>query len=150
MIVLGFRNSPTVIRYAVLDGDSNNSIMSNYSLETKLVFPKAMCTISQKIIWYNYEINRIISTYKPDRIGLKHNENVQSNYSKLQETMYYDAILSLSAAQHSIPLIYFTYKQLVTNSANVESLAESYYGKTTQYWDKQIADAICAARRVLG
>ncbi len=64
--------------------------------------------------------------------------------------MYYDAILSLVAAQHSIPLMYFTYNQLATNSANVESVAKSYYGKTTQYWDKQVADAICAARRIIG
>lgn len=146
MRILGIRNTPSVIRYAILDGDKNKSSFINISEENRLVFPRDMTDINQRICWYKYEIDRILSTYgKFDAVALKHNENIRSNYSQLRDTMYYDATLSLSASCAKIPVEYFVYVGMKTNSKNIESLCEGLYGKTNSHWDAKMADAIYAA-----
>mgnify|MGYP001241954210 CR=1 FL=1 len=151
MKILGIRNSPSSVRYAIIDGDKISSTFINKDEENKLVFPKAMKSIPQKICWYKSEIDRIILAHGPfDAVALKHNENVQSNYSRLQETMYYDAITSLIFAEKSVRLEYFTYKSMKTNSKSILAATEPIYGKTSQHWDVQIADAIYACTMIIG
>ena len=150
MRVLGIRNTPSVIRYAVLDGDKNRSSLINGSEENRLIFPRDMTDINQRICWYKYEIERILSTYgKFDVVALKHNENIRSNYSRLRDTMYYDAILSLSASCNEIPVESFTYGSMKTNSKSIGSSCEALYEKTSFHWDAQMADAIYAAHTVI-
>ena len=150
MRILGIRNTPSVIRYAILDGDKNKSSFINISEENRLVFPRDMTDINQRICWYKYEIDKILSTYgKFDAVALKHNENIKSNYSRLRDTMYYDAIISLIASCNVVSIEYFTYGSMKTNSKNIEASCETLYGKTASHWDSQMADAIYAAYTII-
>lgn len=122
--------------------------MINRSTESNVNVPVAYKG-NQTFIWYKKEIEALLDKGPFDGIAIKHNENVQSCYTKLQDTMFFDCIATIVALEHNIKVKSYVYKQLQTNAQGVLNLAENLVGKTDTHWDKGIADAIVAANYLL-
>ena len=149
MKVIGFRNSPSSIRYCILEGDENNFTFKNKNGEHRICFPKRLSSMTKKVEWAYREIKRVINRVEPDSIGLKLNENIRTTYSTMKKTAYIDSLIFLLAGQLDITLNDYLYTSLGTNSRNVKSDAEGKVGKTNKYWNKKAADAVVSAWKTI-
>ncbi|WP_119789371.1 hypothetical protein [Flavobacterium anhuiense] len=150
MKVLGIRNSPTEIRFALSEKTGNNIVLLNINSENKLIFPKHLNSLSQKVGWLYQEFENIISN-NPDikKIAIKQNENVSTKYSTVQETAFYDAIAHLIGNNKGILVNSYVYNNIGTKSKEVKTFSESFVGKTTKNWNTAMADAIAATIKEL-
>jgi hypothetical protein len=150
MKVLGIRNSPTDIRFAISEKINGSITLENISGENKLVFPKHLTLLSEKVGWLYQEFDNILSN-NPDIkiIAVKQNENVSTKYSKVQETAFYDSIAHLIGNHKGISVKSYVYNNIGTRSKEVQNFAESYTGKTTKYWNSKMADAIAVTIKEL-
>ena len=150
MKVLGIRNSPTDIRFAISEKNNGSIVLNNISGENKLVFPKHLTLLSEKVGWLYQELENILSN-NPDIkiIAVKQNENVSTKYSKVQETAFYDSIAHLIGNHKGITVNSYVYNNIGTRSKEVQQFAESYTGKTTKYWNSKMADAIAVTIKEL-
>lgn len=150
MKVLGIRNSPTEIRFAISEKIGNTIVLLNSNGENKLIFPKHLNSLSQKVGWLYQELENIISN-NPDikRIAIKQNENVSTKYSTVQDTAFYDAIAHLIGNDKGITINSYVYNNIGTKSKEVQSFSEGYTGKTTKHWNSGMADAIAVTIKEL-
>ncbi len=68
--------------------------------------------------------------------------------SASRESAYYDAAVLLAAGRWGIPVDTFFHNQIGTNSREVKAYAEAKVGRTTMYWNEQMADAVAVAFKV--
>jgi hypothetical protein len=150
MKVLGIRNSPTEIRFAISKKDNGSIILENTNGENKLVFPKQISSLSKKVGWLYQELENILSN-NPDIkiISVKQNENVSTKYSTVQETAFYDAIAHLVGNNRGLTVNSYVYNNIGTKSKEVKTFAESHTGKTAKYWNSKMADAIAVTIKEL-
>lgn len=146
MKVLGIRNSPTKIRFCILDGDKTKFTFSNQNGENKIDMPKSLKTEAEIYLWVKSEFKRIFDKYGPfDHMAIKQNENVSTRYSSVRPVMFLDCIATMVAIENNTPFSSHIYNSLGTKSKEVISFVESKVSKTTKNWDAQMADAIAAA-----
>lgn len=150
MKVLGIRNSPTKIRFCILDGDADTHVFSNQNTENKIELPKALKTEYEIYQWVKSEFIRVFDKYGPfDHVAIKQNENVPTRYSRIKPVMFMDCIASLVAIQNNTPFSSHLYTSLGTKSKEVVMYVESKGLKSNVNWDGQIADAIAASLKNL-
>jgi hypothetical protein len=146
MKVLGIRNSPTKIRFCILDGDKTKFTFSNQNEENKVDMPKSLKTEAEIYQWVKSEFKRIFDKYGPfDHMAIKQNENVPTRYSSVRPVMFLDCIATMVAIENNTAFSSHIYNSLGTKSKEVVSFVESKVSKTTINWDAQMADAIAAA-----
>jgi hypothetical protein len=127
--ILGIRNSTTVIRYAILEGDNNHQDFLNRETENKIDIPRRIVNDSEKLAWVYREYDRIINQNGPfDSLVIKQNENTRAAFSAVKFTAYLDGLTHLIAGQKNLPITCFIYNQLGTNSREVEVFAEDKFG----------------------
>lgn len=146
MAIMGVRASAQEIRYAILEKNTNgNIIFSNHVAENKLKYPANMDSVSEKLSWVKSEIDRILrQNTNIQKITLKMNEYGTETAAK-RETTYVDSILLLCAAEHGVPIERKLNSQISSTAAKAKELAERRVGRTDQYWNNTMADAILAA-----
>lgn len=149
MKIIGFRNSTTCLRYAVLEWSGDNVSFKNNNEEHSLKYPKELESSEQKLKWLYDEVSRILRK-NPDieAVGLKVSEYGRAEKKSTRFTSYADAMVFLVCGQNQKDIHEFIYTQLPTTSAKVKDYAENLVGKTDKYWDTQIADAIAVAYSV--
>ncbi|MAI62037.1 MAG: hypothetical protein CBB87_06045 [Micavibrio sp. TMED27] len=147
MLVLGFRTSPTEVRYALLEIDGQDATFTNANGENRLKFPNGMTTADQKLPWLHSECERI----------LRQNQNIEgvviktSEYGRRSETAnvrlatYMEGVLINLAGQKNIPLSVKTYASLGTSRSAVKAFAAAKAGQSQTIWNEQMADAVAAA-----
>lgn len=146
MKVIGFRNSPTHVRYAVLEVEGNKASFLNASGEHILKYPQSIDDVPDKLDWLFKEVNRVFNLNVETKFcALKCNEYNRSEKTSTRYTAYADAIVLLASRMRSIPVQYFLYKQIHLTSSDVMNFAEAKAGKCNKRWDTQIADAIAVA-----
>lgn len=146
MKVLGIRNSPTKIRFCILEGDKTKFTFPNQNGENKIDMPKSLKTEAEIYQWVKSEFKRIFDKYGPfDHMAIKQNENVPTRYSSVRPVMFLDCIATMVAIENNTPFSSHIYNSLGTKSKEVISFVESKVSKTTKNWDAQMADAIAAA-----
>lgn len=149
MKIIGFRNSTTSLRYALLEWDGKNATFLNRTDEHCLKYPKEISSIPAKLKWLSDEIDRIIRKNKDiEYVGVKVSEYGRAEKKATRFTSYADAIIFLVCEKNNIPTQEYIYSQLPTTSKDVKGYAEKIAGETDKYWDAQIADAISVAYAV--
>lgn len=146
MSILGLRASAQEIRYAILEKDSSNNIVFvNCESENRLKYPANITCIEEKLCWVKMELERILRQ-NPSicKIVIKTNEYGTETSAK-RDTNYVDAIFLLTAAEQKMPVVKKLNSQIGSTSAKAKEYAESRVGKTRQYWNNTMADAILAA-----
>lgn len=153
MRILGLRATADLIRYASLEIDGTTVTLLNDTSESKLPFPATANTPTEKLLWFEQELLRILRAEPGyDRIGIKMNElarGVRSETLASREAAYLDATALLVATRMSIPAETFLYSHLGTSSKEVKEHSESRAGRTVKYWDAQMADAVAAALKMI-
>lgn len=149
MKVLGIRNYSNGIRYCILEKNENQIEFVNKNTETKIDKPRGY-EGKELYLWCQKEINRILDTNQGiDAVAIKQNENIQSCYSKLKDTIFFDCIVSMAAYNRDLSVKSFVYNQLGVSSKTVIQQAEAIVQeKTEKYWDAKIADAIIVANKL--
>jgi hypothetical protein len=149
-VVLGIRNSPKCVRYAILEHSQNGVVFKNRdSINNTLEFPKSK-TDYTKLEWLYEELKIIQNKYQDiSEVVIKTNEYGQRDKAALRSTAYLDAVVMLFFTQKKIPVESKVYRSLGSKSVDVLMQAESLVRKMDSKWDKQIADAIVAAHSLL-
>lgn len=146
MKILGIRNSPTKIRFCILNGDKVNYAFINQNGEHKIDLPKSLKTDAEMYSWVKSEFKRIFDKHGPfDHMAIKQNENVQTRYSIVRPVMFLDCIATMVAIENNTAFSSHIYTALGTKSKEVISFVESKVVKTNTNWDAQMADALAAA-----
>lgn len=150
MKILGIRNSPTKIRFCIIEGDNVNFIFKNYNSENKIDLPKSLKTEVEIYQWVKSEFKRIFEIYGPfDHMAIKQNENISTRYSSVKPVMFMDCISTLVSIENNTTFSSHLYIGLGTKSKEVMSFIESKVDKSNSNWDSQIADAIAAAIKII-
>ncbi|HJX29870.1 MAG TPA: hypothetical protein VJ885_18360 [Thermoanaerobaculia bacterium] len=151
MRTIGFRNSPSTIRMAVLSQAAGNVQLLNAASENRIPFPKQDLSLPDKLAWAKREIDRVLDQHKPlDAIIVKSNEyNRRGESFASREAAAIDSMVLLAAAERGVSVEARLYKQIATRSDKVKVDAEDQVGRTEKYWDTAMADAIMAALSAL-
>lgn len=146
-MVLGLRASSQEVRYAILEKDSTGKItFVNRTSENRLKYPTNIDGVEGKLNWIKSEIDRILRQNTAiDKIVIKMNEYAGTENAAKRETTYVDAIFLLCAAEHGLPVVRRLNSQIGSSSSQAKEYAENRVGKTDQYWNNTMADAILAA-----
>lgn len=146
-MVLGLRASSQEVRYAILDKDTDGKIIFvNRTSEHRLKYPVNIDRVDGKLNWIKAEIDRVLRQNTAiDTIVIKTNEYTGIENAIKRETTYVDAIFLLCAAEHGIPVVRKLNSQINSSASLAKEYAEARVGKTNQYWNNTIADAILAA-----
>lgn len=146
MRILGVRSASNCVRYAVVEWDGANAKLVNATGENRLIYPKGMSASEDRISWLMSEFERIFHHHGHfDRCVVKVSEFGRSESKGTRATAYADAVIFLVCNRSGVPVFGKTYASLKTKSGDVLSYAENSVGKTSAYWDKQMADAVAAA-----
>jgi hypothetical protein len=146
MKILGIRNSPTKIRFCILEGDKSNFTFSNHNGENKIDLPKSLKTEFEIYQWVKSEFKRVFDKYGPfDHMAIKQNENVPTRYSRVRPVMFLDCIATIIAIENNTTFSSHIYTSIGTNGKEVVSFVESKIHKSITNWDAQMADAIATA-----
>lgn len=146
MKILGIRNTPTKIRFCILEGDKLNFVFTNCNDENKIDLPKSLKTEFEIFQWVKSEYERIFDKYGPfDHLAIKQNENVPTRYSSVKPVMFMDCIASIVSIENNTPFSSHLYISIGTKSKEVVSFVEAKVSKTSVNWDSQIADALAAS-----
>jgi len=145
--IIGVRASAQEIRYAILERNSDGSILFlNKDTEHCLKYPVSLKNVEEKLYWVKQEFNRIFRQNGGiEKIIIKMNEYTGFENSTTRETSYVDAVILLIAAENNIPVERKIYSQIGTISKQTKEHAESRIGKTDKYWNNTMADAINCA-----
>jgi hypothetical protein len=150
MKILGIRNSPTKIRFCILEGDASNIDFINQNDENRIEMPKSLKTEAEIYEWVKSEFKRIFDKYGPfDHMVIKQNENVPTRYSKVRPVMFLDCLATMAAIEKNTPFSSLIYTSIGTNSKEVTKFAEDNATKTTINWDSQMADAVAVAIKII-
>ena len=146
-MILGLRASSQEVRYAILEKDSTgNIIFRNRTSENRLKYPANIESVEEKLRWIKAEIDRILrQNTEIDKIAIKTNEYAGTETAAKRETTYVDAIFLLCAAEHCLPVVRKLNSQIGSSASRAKEYAESRVGKTNQYWNNAMADAILVA-----
>lgn len=147
MSIIGVRASSQEIRYAILNKDNNGDIVFvNQTAENRLKYPANIDSIADKLHWVKSEIDRILRQNQDvEKIVLKMNEYAGTENASKRETTYVDAVLLLCAVEHGIPIERKLNSQISSTASKAKELAEHRVGRTNNYWNNTIADAILSA-----
>lgn len=146
MKILGIRNTPSKIRFCILEGDKLNFVFTNCNDENKIDLPKSLKTEFEIFQWVKSEYERLFDKYGPfDYLAIKQNENVPTRYSSVKPVMFMDCIASIVSIANNTPFSSHLYTSLGTKSKEVVSFVEAKVSKTSVNWDSQIADALAAS-----
>ncbi len=146
MNIIGFRNSPSQLRYAILAIDGNEISFRNASGEHALSYPKNIVAIPEKLDWLYKEVIRVLDHNCGIRMcALKCNEYLKKESKSTRYTSYADSIVMLACRMHNIPIEHFLYKQIQLTRSEVLDFAQNIAGKSDKLWNDQIADAIAVA-----
>lgn len=149
MKLIGFRNSTTSLRYAVLEQTDDNLSFVNSDSEHTIKYPTEYEDGPEKLNWLYDEVCRIFRKNSDiHSCGIKINEFGRSEKKVTRFTAHADAITTLACVKSGHSITEFLYSQLPTSSAKVKAYSEKLAGKTDKYWDTQIADAIAVAYAV--
>lgn len=152
MKILGVRNSPSEIRYAILEMDSSSNVtFLNSDSENRIKFPNGFESEEDKLRWIKNEIERIFTNHNSfDAVAIKQSENMpKRSYGSIKQTAFLDCLFSVSAVERHIPLFSWYYNQIGVNSKTVLDTAETLVGKSSTHWNTQIADAIVVAHKAM-
>lgn len=150
MKVLGIRNSPTKIRFCILEGDDKAFVFTNRDYENKIDLPKSAKTEFEIFQWVKSEYKRVFDKYGPfDHMAIKQNENIPTRYSSVKPVMFMDCIATIVSIENNTNFSSHSYTSLSTKSKEVVTFVESKGLKSNVNWDSQIADAIAAALKNL-
>ena len=147
MQLLGIRTSPKSIRYAVLYFEGQEVEFLNANTENKIDFPTEIQTSEKKVSWLFNEFQRILRIYPDVRcVTIKTNEFTPGRESgSSRDSAYLDGIILLASELNQKKVVTKLYKTMNTKRNEVKELAEQKVGRSSQYWDVQIADAVIAA-----
>lgn len=146
MKILGIRNSPTKIRFCILEGDKSSFAFKNNNAENKIELPKSLKTEFENYQWTKSEFKRLFDKYGPfDHMAIKQNENVQTRYCSVKPVMFLDCIVTLVSIENNTSFSSHIYASLGTKSKDVVSFVEGKGLKSKINWDSQMADAVIAA-----
>jgi len=146
MKILGIRNSPTKIRFCIIDGDLTTYVFTNQNGENKIDMPKSLKTEAEFYQWVKSEFKRVFDKYGPfDHMAIKQNENIPTRYSSVRPIMFLDCLATMVAIENNTPFSSHIYNSIGTKSKEVVSFVESKVNKSNSNWDTQMADAIAAA-----
>jgi hypothetical protein len=150
MKVLGIRNSPTKIRFSIIEGDATTYVFINHNSENKIDMPKSLKTEAEIFQWVKSEFKRIFDKYGPfDHMAIKQNENVPTRYSSVRPVMFLDCIATMIAIENHTPFSSCNFKSIGTNGKEAVSFVESKVTKSATNWDAQIAESIAVAIKIL-
>ena len=143
-MILGLRASSQEVRYAILDKDPTGKIIfTNQESENRLKYPANIESVEGKLNWIKAEVDRILRQNTAiDKIAIKMNEYAGTENAAKRETTYVDAILLLCAAEHCLPVVRKLNSQIGSSASKAKEYAENRVGKTNQYWNNTMADAI--------
>lgn len=150
MKVLGIRNSPTKIRFAIIEGDKSSFAFINSNDENKIELPKSAKTEFEKFEWIKSEFERIFDKYGPfDHMAIKQNENVPGRYSSLKPVMFLDCIATMVSIKNHTQFSSVVYTTINTKSKEVVKYVENLGLKSNINWDQQMADAIAVSVKII-
>jgi len=146
MKILGIRNAPQQLRYAILGLQNGIYTLLNASTENIIRKPATVAETSAHLKWIKDELHRVIRQ-NPDieLIALKVPEFAGSKTISARNGDYLDAITLLVANESDIPISTKLYSQMGTKRSSVLTHSEQRVGKTNNAWNEQIADAVGAA-----
>ena len=146
-MILGLRASSQEVRYAILDKDPTGKIIfTNQESENRLKYPANIESVEGKLNWIKAEVDRILRQNTAiDKIAIKMNEYAGTENAAKRETTYVDAIFLLCAAEHCLPVVRKLNSQIGSSASKAKEYAENRVGKTNQYWNNTMADAILVA-----
>lgn len=146
MLLIGFRSNPKMVRFALVDWDGTNATLVNKNDETRLVYPKGMDQIEDRLSWLSDELDIVFrNNLNIKKALIKTSEYGRSESKSGRSTAYADAVIFMACKKANVPVDGKTYASLSVKSANVVAYAASNVGSTPRYWDKQMADAVVAA-----
>ena len=107
MKILGIRNAPTTVRYAVVDWDGTAATLVNATDENKLSFPAGLNSFEQKLHWLHQELSRVLRQQPGiERIAVKTSEFGRGRQSSAsREAAYMDAVALLLAGENGLPAV---------------------------------------------
>lgn len=151
MKLIGFRNSTTSLRYAVMEIEKDHIAFLNASDEHCIKYPKEIEDSAKKLEWLFDETCRILRKH-PDTAccAIKVSEYGRVEKKSSRFTSHADAVTMLACAKGNKNIFDYVYSQLPTSSAKVKDYSESLAGRSDKYWDAQIADAIAVAYATRG
>lgn len=147
MKILGIRTSINAVRYAILSDNSGTISWMNHS-DNRLVYPRDMHEIENKIVWLSEQIRRIlVQENNIDKIIIKIPEYGRNDTAPNRASDYLDAVIILEATARDIviPVELKNYRAINTRSNEVMQYAETHIGRTEHYWDALMADSLAAA-----
>lgn len=146
MKVLGIRVDPQKTRYALVELKGGTHTLLNAAGESRLTYPVDLDAPEEKLDWLYRELKRVLHEHSDiAKICIKTNEFTRSDNKAKRESTYLEGVVLLFARQNAIPVTAKLYASLGTRSDEVKDHAEQRVGRTTQYWDTKIADAVVAA-----
>ena len=147
MKVLGIRTSVKIVRYAILSDESGSVSWMNHS-DNRLIYPRDMHDIKNKIVWLSEQLQRIFYQENDiDKIIIKIPEYGRSDTAANRASDYLDAVIILmaTARDNVIPVELKSYRDINTRSGEVKQYAETHIGRTEHHWDNLMADSLVAA-----
>lgn len=153
MLVLGFRTSPTEVRYAMLYIDGENVAFMNAESENRLKFPSNlvdsdnhMNNASEKLNWLHNEVDRILrQNPEVQKIVIKASEFGQREKISSRFSSFMEGVIVNVAGQRSVPIDIKTYASIGTRRTGVKAFAAGKAGQSQTGWNEQMADAVAAA-----
>lgn len=146
MKILGIRNAPQQIRYAIVESHGGVCSLLNGEGETLIKKPIHIEDVGRHLLWVKDELERVIRQNPDlDVIALKTPEFQGSKTSASRHGDYLDAVVLLVASQAGIPVVSKLYSQMSTRRADVLRNAEERVARTAKHWNEQMADAIAVA-----
>ncbi len=132
MKILGIRNAPQQLRYAIVESTGGVCSLINGNSENLIKKPAGITEDCDQLKWIKDELHRIIrQTPNLDLIALKVPEFAGSKTASARHGDYLDAIVLLVAAEANIPVITKLYNQMATKRSDVTRHAEDRVGKTS-------------------
>lgn len=146
MKILGIRTAPTQLRYALVTKENDDLVLLNADSENLIKVPASIEEYSDMIAWQKEEVDRIIRQNSDIvKVVLKIAEYGRTDTKSNRLGSYFDAAVILATKAANIPIESKLYSQLGTTRSKVKGHAETRVGRTTKYWNEQIADGIIAA-----
>lgn len=146
MKILGIRNAPQQLRYAIVEEQNGIYTLLNASTENIIRKPATVAETSAHLKWIKDELHRVIrQNPNIDLIAIKVPEFAGSKTLSARNGDYLDAIALLVADEKDIPVLTKLYSQMGTKRSTVLTHSEQRVGKTDIAWNEQMADAVGAA-----
>ncbi|MCU7932800.1 MAG: hypothetical protein KZQ90_18550 [Candidatus Thiodiazotropha sp. (ex Codakia rugifera)] len=146
MKILGIRTAPKQLRFALVEVSSNSITLLNNDSEHLIKVPAGITETEDIVHWQKSEVDRILrQNLDIAFVALKTSEYARSETKAVRLATYLDAAVLLSAKDAHKPVYYKLYSQIGATRSTVKERAEDRVGRTSKYWNEQIADAIMVA-----